>query len=99
MAGAAVCGITSGTAAGGGAGVRAIGFAAGFPDLRALRALGGAFFALAERRAGFLAAARFFPAERFRPRVLLRAFFEPIFRFAIRYSDRLCSSLEPRIVS
>jgi hypothetical protein len=97
IAGAAVCGITSGTAAaGGGAGLRAIRFTAGF---RVLRAFPGAFFALAERRAGFLDAARFFPLERFRPRVLLRAFFEPIFRFAILRSDRVCSGLEPRIVS
>jgi hypothetical protein len=99
IAGAAVCGITSGTAAAGGgaAGLRGTSLAAGLAAALAAgflagRALRGAFFfafALADRRAGLRAAARLLPPERFRPRVLFRAFFELIFRFAIRHpSDR-----------
>ena len=85
IAGAAVCGSTSGIAAttGSGAGLRAIRFLLDDLDLRAAFRAGRRLAFRAGRRVAFRAGDRLRPADLLRPRTLLRAFFERVFRLAI----------------
>ena len=84
IAGAAVCGSTSGIAAtGSGAGLRAIRFLPDDLDLRAAFRAGRRAAIRAVRRVAFRADDRLRPADLRRPRTLLRAFFERVFRLAI----------------